>query len=190
MADPISLDLTGKLLVAMPGMGDPRFDRSVIFICAHSKDGAMGLIINKPVTDMALGGLLDQLEIDGSAQARQCPVHFGGPVETSRGFVLHDAGYRSRLQTLFVGTAFGMTATLDVLEDIGAGAGPDTSLVMLGYAGWGPGQLENEIARNDWLTAQADPSIVFVGQDDCKWAETVRSLGIEPIALSGSAGRA
>lgn len=190
MADQISLDLTGKLLVAMPGMTDPRFDRSVVFVCAHSGDGAMGLIINKPVAEMQLGDLLDQLDIACARADRSHYLHFGGPVETQRGFVLHEAAYRSRLQTLFVGNAFGMTATQDILEDIGAGEGPEMTLVMLGYAGWGPGQLEAEIARNDWLTAEADPALVFARNNAEKWGETVRSLGIEPIALSGSAGRA
>ena len=122
IAGATTLDLTGQLLVAMPSMGDPRFDRSVVFVCAHSDDGAMGLIVNKPAVDMTLGELLDQLEIQGDGPARKHPVHFGGPVETQRGFVLHGADYVSRLQTLEVG-AFGMTATQDVLEDIAMATG-------------------------------------------------------------------
>ena len=184
------MDLTGALLVAMPGMGDPRFDRSVVFLCAHSRDGAMGLIVNKPAMDMELGDLLDQLEIACTSSRRGTPVHFGGPVETGRGFVLHTHDYRSRLQTLRVNGRFGMTTTLDVLEDIATGDGPDECLVHLGYAGWGPGQLEAEISRNDWLTTQAEPSLVFHTEDDEKWAAAVRSMGIEPLGLSGAAGRA
>ncbi|KIC50499.1 YqgE/AlgH family protein [Tateyamaria sp. ANG-S1] len=183
------MDLTGQLLVAMPGMGDPRFDRSVVFICAHSDDGAMGLIVNKPAVDMTLGELLDQLEISGSDPARKHPVHFGGPVETQRGFVLHGADYTSRLQTLEVG-AFGMTATQDVLEDIAIGDGPERALVMLGYAGWGPGQLEGEIARNGWLTVGATPQLVFGTGDTSKWIKALNALGIDPLGLSGAAGRA
>lgn len=190
MADPDNMNLTGTLLVAMPGMGDPRFDRSVILICAHSTDGAMGLIVNKPAPEMALGDLLDQLEISCATKLRQQRVHFGGPVETQRGFVLHGPDYRSRLQTLDVTPAFAMTATLDVLEDMAIGQGPEPSMVMLGYAGWGPGQLEGEIARNDWLTADSAPDLVFDTDDDEKWLGAVRSLGIDPLGLSGEAGRA
>ena len=190
MADPDKMNLTGTLLVAMPGMGDPRFDRSVILLCAHSTDGAMGLIVNKPAPGMELGDLLDQLEISCATKARRKHVHFGGPVETARGFVLHGADYRSRLQTLDVSPHFAMTATLDVLEDMAVGQGPDPSLAMLGYAGWGPGQLEAEIGRNDWLTAEGDPALVFTADDEDKWLAAVRSLGIDPLGLSGEAGRA
>ncbi|MEL6620163.1 MAG: YqgE/AlgH family protein [Pseudomonadota bacterium] len=190
MADPTLLDLTGEMLVSMPGMGDPRFDRAVIFMCAHSDDGAMGLIVNKPAADMNLGDLLDQLEIACTSSLRGKQVHFGGPVETARGFVLHTQHYASRLQTLNVKGQFGMTTTLDVLEDLAIGDGPDPCLVHLGYAGWGPGQLEAEIARNDWLTTQADPALLFHTPDDDKWAAAVRSMGIEPLGLSGMAGHA
>jgi len=190
MSDPFALDLTGKLLLAMPGMGDPRFDRSVVLICAHSQEGAMGLMINKPARDVDLGALMAQLEIDADPASRDLPVHIGGPVETSRGFVLHSTEYQSRLQTLPVGDAFGMTATLDVLEDIAAGEGPQSALVMLGYAGWGAGQLEGEIARNGWLTVEADASLVFDPDDDAKWAAALGTLGVDPFGLSGIAGRA
>ncbi|MEL6887127.1 MAG: YqgE/AlgH family protein [Pseudomonadota bacterium] len=190
MSDPFALDLTGKLLVAMPGMGDPRFERSVILICAHSQEGAMGLIINKPAQDVDLGALLAQLEIDADPSLAGLTVHIGGPVETSRGFVLHSPDYRSRLQTLPIGDAFGMTATLDVLEDIARGEGPGDALVMLGYAGWGAGQLEGEIARNGWLTVEADAGLVFDTEDEAKWAAALATLGIDPLGLSGMAGRA
>ena len=166
MSDPFALDLTGKLLVAMPGMGDPRFDRSVVFICAHSQEGAMGLIVNKPARDVDLGALMSQLEIDAGPSLSGLTVHIGGPVETTRGFVLHSTDYQSRLQTLEVGDAFGMTATLDVLEDIARGDGPGDALVMLGYAGWGPGQLEGEIVQNAWLICDADTDLVFGTGDD------------------------
>lgn len=184
------LDLTGQLLIAMPGMGDPRFDRSVVFVCAHSEEGAMGLIVNKPASDMTLGELLDQIEIACTSAERHDPVHFGGPVETSRGFVLHSPDYTSRLQTLKVGTSFGMTATQDVLEDIATGDGPERALVMIGYAGWGPGQLEGEIARNGWLTVKATPQLVFGTGNTSKWIRALNALGIDPLGLSGEAGRA
>lgn len=190
MPDPFSMDLTGALLVAMPGMGDPRFERSVIFICAHSDDGAMGLIVNKPASDITLGALMQQLEVGAVPKARDMQVHIGGPVETTRGFVLHGRDYASRLKTLEVGDDFGMTATMDVLEDIAAGQGPAQALIMLGYAGWGAGQLEGEIARNGWLTVAGDPALVFAREDEGKWAAALGTLGIDPLGLSGTAGRA
>ena len=190
MPDPFSLDLTGKLLVAMPGMGDPRFDRSVIFVCAHSDEGAMGLIVNKPARDVDLGAVLEQLDIEVDPESRHMPVHVGGPVETSRGFVLHSTEYHSRLKTLEVSESFGMTATMDVLEDIAAGEGPRAALIVLGYAGWGAGQLEDEIASNGWLTVDAGEELVFDIGDDAKWAAALGTLGIDPLGLSGMAGRA
>ncbi|MBQ0749144.1 MAG: YqgE/AlgH family protein, partial [Roseovarius sp.] len=132
------MDLTGKLLIAMPGMGDPRFAHSVVLLCAHSPDGAMGLIINKPTSDLRLRDLLEQLSIAPTGQTRNLPVHFGGPVEHGRGFVLHDRGYQSTLTSLDVNADFAMTATLDILEDLARGTGPERALLALGYAGWGP----------------------------------------------------
>ncbi|MEP1586910.1 MAG: YqgE/AlgH family protein [Tateyamaria sp.] len=184
------MDLTGALLVAMPGMMDMRFERSVIYICAHSGEGAMGLIINKPATDVTLGALMEQLDIKAGEDIRHMQVHIGGPVESSRGFVLHGPDYTSKLKTLQVGGDFGMTATLDVLEDIAIGEGPRNPLIMLGYAGWGAGQLESEIAQNGWLTVAASPDLVFASDNDGKWAAAVGSLGIDPLGLSGTAGRA
>lgn len=184
------LDLTGSLLLAMPGMGDPRFDRSVVFLCAHSEDGAMGFIVNKPARDMTFGDLLDHIELTPEGALAEQPVYFGGPVETQRGFVLHSDEYSSRLQTLRVQGGFGMTATLDVLEDMAKGEGPRRALVALGYAGWGPGQLEDEIARNGWLTCDARPGLVFDTDDDQKWMQALHTLGIDPLGLSGVAGRA
>jgi putative transcriptional regulator len=183
-------DLTGKLLIAMPGMGDPRFEHSVVFMCSHKDDGAMGLIVNKPAADIRLSDLLDQLDIAPKASARDLPVHFGGPVEASRGFVLHSRDYASNLQTLAVSDDFGMTATLDVLEDIAQGDGPSRALMMLGYAGWGPGQLEAEIGMNGWLTTESDPDLVFAGEDSAKWAAALKTLGVDPLGLSSHAGRA
>lgn len=184
------MDLTGKLLIAMPGMGDIRFERAVVLICDHNDDGAMGLIVNKPAPEVRLAHLLDQLSIEGAAEAADMPVYFGGPVEGGRGFVLHSCDYRSRLQSLEVAEGFCMTATLDILEDIAAGKGPDRTLMMLGYSGWGPGQLESEIAMNGWLTAEADPALVYDMDDEAKWGAALNSLGVDPLTLSTSAGRA
>lgn len=184
------MNLTGKLLIAMPGMGDPRFDHSVIFLCEHSEKGAMGLIVNKPVGDLPFPQLLEQLEIAVGPGAEGTRVHFGGPVESGRGFVLHSADYDSALGTLSVDDDFAMTATLDVLEDISAGSGPEKALLALGYAGWGPGQLEEEIAQNGWLTADATPEIVFSRENITKWERALKQLGVDAITLSATAGRA
>lgn len=185
-----STDLTGKLLVAMPGMGDPRFEKAVILICAHSADGAMGLIVNKPAPGVDVGDLLDQLDIPQAASGREIHVHFGGPVEHGRGFVLHSADYGAEETTLRVDERFGMTATLDVLEELAMGRGPESALLMLGYSGWGPGQLEDEILRNGWLTCDSTPEIVFARDSGAKWSNAVQSIGIDPTGLSSAAGRA
>ncbi|MEX0281710.1 MAG: YqgE/AlgH family protein [Arenibacterium sp.] len=184
------MDLTGKILIAMPGMGDPRFERSVVFMCSHSDEGAMGLIVNKPVPDLSLLSLLGQLEIAADDVDERTPVYFGGPVEGARGFVLHSPDYTSGLHSLNVNEAFSMTATLDILEELGAGKGPDRALMVLGYAGWGPGQLEGEISMNGWLTGEASPEIVYEADDPVKWEMALNTLGVDPLTLSASAGRA
>lgn len=183
-------ELEGKLLVAMPGMTDPRFDHSVILICAHSGDGAMGLIINKPVEDLNFAGLLDQLAIPRVPQGRDIRVHSGGPVERGRGFVLHSGDYPAGPATMRVTGGYQMTATLDILEALARGEGPRAALLALGYSGWGPGQLEAEIMRNDWLIADAPSDIVFAADDGAKWAGALKSLGVDPLTLSPVAGRA
>jgi len=190
MTDDPEIDLTGQVLIAMPGMGDPRFDRSVIFLCAHSAEGAMGLVVNHPVADLTFAELLSQLDIAPGDDMAGVPIHMGGPVEHGRGFVLHSAEYQESDATLHVSAEFGMTATLDILEDIARGRGPARSLMALGYAGWGPGQLEGEIARNAWLTAQASSELVFETPPSDKWERALASLGIDPLMLSASAGRA
>ncbi|WP_233193007.1 YqgE/AlgH family protein [Acidimangrovimonas sediminis] len=187
---PPPMNLTGTLLIAMPGMGDPRFEHSVIFVCEHSDRGAMGLIVNKPVPDLPFARLLEQLEIEVGPGARGIRVHFGGPVENGRGFVLHSPDYNSALGTQEVGDEFAMTATLDVLEDISAGRGPARALLALGYAGWGPGQIEEEILQNGWITADASAEIVFSGDNATKWERALKTLGIDAITLSSTAGRA
>jgi putative transcriptional regulator len=187
------VELAGQILIAMPGMADPRFERSVIVVCAHSGDGAMGLIINKPLEDISFSGLLEHLKIPLVPQGRDIRVHLGGPVERVRGFVLHSQDWRprrSRRATLDVPGGYGMTATTDILEALAKGEGPDQALLALGYSGWGPGQLESEIARNDWLTTPAPKGLVFDGQDGTKWSAALRGMGIDPLSLSATSGRA
>ena len=187
----ITLDLTGKLLIAMPGMGDLRFEHSVVFICSHTEDGAMGLIVNKPVEDVRFGDLLKQLDITPDPPDRgKTRVYFGGPVEGVRGFVLHSPEYDSHLHSMQVSSRFSMTATLDILEDIALGQGPERSLMLLGYAGWGPSQLEQEIAMNGWLTSDADADLVFSSQDATKWTLALKAMGVDPLGLSAAAGHA
>lgn len=187
---PDESDLTAKLLIAMPGMGDPRFEHSVVLICAHSPDGAMGLIVNKPMADLRFVELAGQLEIGEGAPAWDDVVRYGGPVEPGRGFVLHSIDFASPLATLEVGGGFAMTATLDILEELAAGRGPERALLALGYAGWGPGQLEAEILANGWLTAEAAPELVFDSADAGKWSAALKTLGVDPLSLSAAAGHA
>ncbi len=185
-----NMDLTGRMLIAMPGMEDPRFEQSLIFVCAHSDEGAMGLVVNKRADDLKLSDLLEQLDMEAAPDARRLLVNFGGPVETGRGFVLHDAGYRSSISTLEVSAEFSMTATLDILEDMAGGEGPTSALVALGYAGWGPGQLENEIGQNGWLIAEASADLIFAKPNEAKWGAALGSMGIDPMALSAEFGTA
>ncbi|MBL4806692.1 MAG: YqgE/AlgH family protein [Rhodobacteraceae bacterium] len=182
--------LDGKLLVAMPGMGDPRFDKAVIFMCAHSPEGAMGLIINKPADDLAFKDLMTQLDISWDDKLTGPKVHLGGPVEHIRGFVLHPASYHVEDSTMTIGDDFGMTATQEILKDIASGQGPDQAILALGYTGWGPGQLENELRQNTWLICDAPTELVFSDNDGSKWDKAVGSLGFDPRLLSADGGRA
>ena len=184
------MELAGKMLLAMPGMGDPRFERSVIFLCAHSDDGAMGLIVNRPTADITFRQLLAQLSIIHRDDVPAPQVHLGGPVEHGRGFVLHSDDYTRAEATLIVPGGFGMTATTDVLDDIASGAGPQSALLALGYSGWAPGQLEDEILGNAWLVSDAFADLVFATDNPGKWAAVLARMGIDPVTLSGSAGRA
>lgn len=185
-----TLDLAGSMLIAMPGMTDPRFTQSLVYLCDHSSKGAMGLIVNKPAHDMSFGDLLEQLEIVPKVPIDGIKVYFGGPVETGRGFVLHTSDYASDLRTLPVRNGLALTPTLDVLEDIAAGKGPRAVMMMLGYAGWGPGQLEAELSQNGWLTCDGDPDLVFDAYSPSKWARALQGLGIDPALLSAEAGSA
>ena len=183
--------LTGQLLVSMPQMSDPFFARSVIYLCTYGEDdGAMGLIINRAVESFTLRDLYAKLEIEPVMNVEDSkPVHFGGPVAPTKGFVLHSADYREE-GTLIVDDRFSLTASLDILRAKGRGAGPTKSLVAVGYAGWGAGQLESEIEANGWLLVEADLALVFETGNDSKWQRALAKLGVSPEMLSGESGRA
>jgi putative transcriptional regulator len=183
--------LIGQLLVSMPQMSDPFFARSVVYLCTHSADdGAMGLIINRAIESFTIEELYAKLEIEAVAHFENPqPVHFGGPVATTKGFVLHSADYREE-GTLIVDDRFSLTASLDILRAKGRGAGPAKSLVAVGYAGWGTGQLESEIEANGWLLVPADLALVFETDNDSKWQRALTKLGVSPEMLSGESGRA
>lgn len=181
--------LQGQMLIAMPTMGDPRFERSLIYVCAHNSDGAMGLVVNKLLENITFPDLLRQLAIDGPGVDQRIRVHFGGPVETGRGFVLHSADYNKE-DTMLIAEGIGLTATIDVLKAMANGEGPQRSLIALGYAGWGAGQLDAEIQANGWLHAPADPDLLFGREYSDKWAAAVRKIGIDLSHLSSAAGHA
>lgn len=185
-----STNLTGKILIALPGMDDPRFEKSVVYLCSHSSDETMGLIVNKPAPGVDLDHLLKTLKIEGEQASSDIRVQFGGPVEQARGFVLHSNDYSTKDGTLTVDADFSMTANTEVLEAIAQGAGPKDAILMLGYSGWGPGQLENEIAMNGWLVADASPDVVFRPENPAKWTSALKTLGVDPLVLSATGGRA
>jgi putative transcriptional regulator len=181
----------GDLLVAMPGIGDPRFERTVIYLCSHSALGAMGLVVNKRLRQLSFRNLLEQLDVDaGDTMARDVPLYAGGPVEPGRGFVLHSTDYAQKNTTRFAESDIAITATAEILAALAQGGGPSASLVVLGYAGWQPGQLDRELAGNGWLTAQATPHLLFETRDELKWSAALASLGVDVAALSHDAGHA
>lgn len=182
--------LEGKLLIAMPSMGDPRFKRTVIFMCAHTPDGALGLIINKHAGQISFPDLLAQLDMKCAPGAEDIRVQLGGPVETARGFILHTDDYFLKDLTLRIKNQVGLTSSLDILRDMSVGKGPQRCLVALGYSGWGPGQLEHEIRANAWLHSNADQELIFSPDMDAKWLLALAKLGIDPANLSGGAGHA
>jgi putative transcriptional regulator len=168
--------MTGQLLIAMPQMEDSRFARTLIYVCAHTAEGAMGLVINRAVDNVTFPDLLRQLNIMSGQASPPDPILFGGPVETGRGFVLHSSDY-VRDATLLVDHEVGLTATLDILKDIAAGHGPRRSLLMLGYAGWGPGQLDAELARDDWFVAPAGIDDIFDTDAEELWRRVLARKG-------------
>ena len=189
--------LDGQMLIAMPGIGDPRFEKTVIYMCAHSADGAMGIVVNKEADNITFPDLLERLEIipEGDQirlpiELQEMPVQIGGPVETGRGFVLHTTDYYVTDSTLSVQQGIGLTATLDVLKAIAGGTGPKKAMLALGYAGWGPGQLEDEIQGNGWLHCDADDTLVFDATLDKRYEKALAKIGVDPALLSSSAGHA
>ena len=181
--------LSGQLLIAMPGMIDPRFEKSVIYVCAHNSDGAMGLVVNRAIDSLTFPELLQQLEIDPAAGNDPVRVLFGGPVEQARGFVLHSPDYLQDA-SLVVDENVALTATIDILRAIAEGKGPANCLLALGYAGWGAGQLDSEIKSNGWLSVDADVDLVFGCDLDEKWERAMAKIGIDPRMLSDDAGHA
>ncbi|MCS5599544.1 MAG: YqgE/AlgH family protein [Rhodospirillales bacterium] len=181
--------VTGQLLIAMPGMRDERFAKSVIYMCAHSEEGAMGLVLNQRLDSLTFAELISQLELDEKHLSRDVPVHFGGPVESGRGFVLHTSDYQQDA-TLEVVNGVALTATVEILKAIAQGKGPQKSLLALGYAGWGPGQLDMEIRANGWLQVPSDSEIIFDIEPDTKWERAIERLGIDPRMLSDDVGHA
>lgn len=189
--------LDGQLLVAMPGMGDERFSRTVIYVCAHSPEGAMGIVINKPAADLSMPDLLVQLDIIPETDLIRLPqrvgrmhVLMGGPVETSRGFVLHSPDFFIDQSTLPIDEGVCLTATVDILRAIAKGDGPQSAVLALGYAGWSAGQLESEIQANGWLNCPADAELIFDSALDLKYEMALRKIGIDPAMLSVQAGHA
>src|ERR687892_783864 len=181
--------LTGQLLVAMPHMADSRFARSVVYLCAHSAEGAMGLVVNRLIDSLSFDSLLDQLGLETGGKPVNLPVHFGGPVESSRGFVLHSADYVQD-STLVIDDDIALTATIDVLKAIASGNGPKERVLALGYAGWAAGQLDEEIQANGWLMVPADHDLVFGIDNESKWARAIAKLGVDLSLLSSEAGHA
>ena len=181
--------LIGQLLVAMPQMLDERFVKTVIYMCAHTEDGAMGLVVNKILEDIDFPDLLDQLDLSPSSGGDDIRVHFGGPVESGRGFVLHSSDYHQEA-TMVIDEQIALTATTDILRDIAEGDGPQSSLLALGYAGWGPGQLDSEIQANGWLSVDADPGLIFGAEPDKVWQGALAKIGVDVSMLSGDAGHA
>jgi putative transcriptional regulator len=189
--------LDGQILIAMPVMDDPRFERSVIYLCAHSPEGAMGIIVNRPAGSIDFPGLLVQLDIIKKSEQIKLPenaesmkVLRGGPVETGRGFVLHSSDFFIEDATLRIDDGICLTATVDILKAIAKGSGPKHAILALGYAGWAAGQLESEIQHNGWLHCDADPDLIFGADADEKYLRALRKIGIDPGMLSTDAGHA
>lgn len=182
--------LGGKLLIASPLIGDPRFDRTVLYMCAHDETTAMGLILNRPLTGLRLSDLLEQLDISGAERLQNAPVLEGGPVDRDRGFVLHTLDVDCGPATERVGADLGLTATREVLQALTSDKPPARALMALGYAGWAPGQLEDEIGQNAWLVADADHALIFDDPAEDKWARALKKLGVTPEFLTATSGNA
>ena len=183
------MNLTGKLLISMPSLEDERFYKTVIYICAHSSEGTMGIIINKKIDYDLYPDLLEQLGIDKPLGSKKLYIRYGGPVETGRGFVLHSDEVIQK-ETLSIGKGVALTSTAEFFEDLSKGKGPENSIFALGYAGWGPGQIEKEILANSWMTLSADSKFLFDEEVSNKWSKAYSLLGIDPNKLSQFSGRA
>jgi len=184
--------LTGQVLVAMPGLAGSLFARSVIYLCAHTPDGAMGIVLNQPLASPSFEDLLKTLGIAPLPPARTIRLHSGGPVDNGRGFVLHTADWKGE-GSLVVDDSVALTASLDVLKAIAEGGGPEQGLLALGYSGWGPGQLDQEMQQNSWLSVPVTPDdvgLLFDSDHTSKWTRALGRLGVDPVLLSGAAGRA
>jgi len=181
--------LTGKILVAMPTMEDPRFKKSVIYVCAHTEDGAMGLVINRPIEELRFSEILKQLGIATKTNDSEIEVYSGGPVESARGFVLHSPEYKMD-GTVPVDNNTSLSATMDILVSIANGSGPRQYLMTLGYAGWTGGQLEDEVKNNTWLSLEADNEILWKCSNSSKWESALKKLGVEPGMLVSEFGTA
>lgn len=180
--------LTGQFLLAMPGIGDPRFERAVIAVCAHDADGAVGIGVGAEIADLKFTDLLEQLSLDPGA-ADDAPVHFGGPVEMRRGFVLHSADWSGQ-DTIDVAGLWSLTGTVDVLRAIAEGKGPAHWVAALGYAGWGPGQLDGELVRPGWLSVPGDQALLFETPAADRWDRAMAQAGVDPRLLASGAGTA
>jgi putative transcriptional regulator len=183
------LSLSGQILIAMPSMQDPNFAHSVICLCAHSAEGAMGLVLNRGVQGITFDALLAQLKIEPAPPARRIRLIAGGPVDAGRGFVLHSTDWIID-SSLRVTEEVALTASVDILKALAEGGGPRQGILALGYAGWAPGQLEDEIQRNAWLNVTADEALIFGEDLDHKWRQALAKLKVDPLLLSGAAGHA
>ena len=183
------MNLTGQVLISMPSLEDERFFKTVIYICAHSNEGAMGIIINKKIDYDLYPDLLEQLGIDKPIENKKLFIRYGGPVESGRGFVLHSDEIM-RKETLSIDKGIALTSTSEFFDDLAKGNGPKNSILALGYAGWGPGQIENEILSNSWMTLSTDSKFIFDEEVNNKWSNAFNLLGVDPSKLSNHSGTA
>lgn len=184
------MDLTGKILLATPDMGDPRFRYAVIYMVSHDRAGAMGIVLNKPKEDLLISELLEQIGVEGQVRVADTPVLSGGPVDIDRGFVLHSADYFKAETSLKLTDTLSLTSTKDILAALVSDAAPSRAMLAVGYSGWGEGQIESEVAQNAWLVADADEALIFGEDLENKWAQALGNMGIDPAMLSASGGLA
>ena len=186
----LSSDYQGQLLLATPKMTDLRFEQAVILICSHSGEGAMGIIVNKPSIELKFDDILAQLKITQKDQAVNQEIYFGGPVEFGRGFVVHTTDYDVPNVSINIQEEYYLTASIEILEDMANGRGPKESILALGYTGWGPGQLENELLCDSWLMCDPDPNLIFSLKSEAKWNSGLNKLGVNPSHLATLGGSA